>query len=63
MAQNTMVVIGWLSCRTCYLNVTKEEAVRLWMITEETEETPGDTLIDEFEFDNQFSAYDAWKIS
>lgn len=64
--KNSLIVIGWLSMRYCYLNLTREEAIARFIRDHEPEMTPemvthpGDGFIDEYLFDDEFGAYDAW---
>jgi hypothetical protein len=63
--KNKLISIGWLGIKRCYLNVSREEAIRRFVrdecdgnpeITDET--LTKDRLIEEFEFDDEFYAYD-----
>lgn len=53
---NKLISIGWLGDQRVYLNVTREEAMRRY---EESEDEPAEeTTILEFEFEDEFLAYD-----
>ena len=59
---NTLIVIGWLGCKKCYLNVSREEAIRRYKIDDRTGEDEWTAIegdIIEFQFEDEFSAYDA----
>lgn len=58
MKPHTLIVIGWLGIKRCYLDISKAEAIRLY--TETEEEVPTPDQIREFTFHQQFSAYDVW---
>lgn len=68
--KNKLITIGWTGTKRCYLNVPREEAVRRFVksemygyeTTEEIALTTAESLVEEFEFDDEFGAYDAWKI-
>ena len=72
--KNKLIVIGWLGHKRCYLNVSRNEAVRRyveqemhgWETTAEIaqmRQTTAESMTEEFEFDDEFSAYDAWATS
>lgn len=66
---NKLIAIGYLGVKTCYLNVPKEEAIRRYVeaemhgfetsaeIAQMRQETAA-SLVEEFEFEDEFSAYD-----
>lgn len=68
--KNKLIVIGWMGSKRCYLNVSVEEAKRRFI------EAEGEPYLDnmtdewftkfdkisEFEFDDEFGAYDAWSL-
>lgn len=65
--KNKLVVIGYLGGKTCYLNMPREEAIKLY--NEANSEANSnistddpDIRVTEFEFDNVFAAYDAYPI-
>jgi len=64
MTKNTLVVIGWLGMRQCYLNIPREEAIRRYCAARDDDpaniENNPEGLVDEFEFTDTFSAYDAY---
>lgn len=59
---NTLIVIGWLGIKKCYVNVSREDAIKRFCESEDY--TPEDIiknkLINEYIFDDEFQAYDAW---
>ena len=56
---NRLIHIGWLGIQSCYLNVDRAEAIKRFIADGNPE--PQDSEIDEFEFDDEFGAYDVWK--
>jgi len=60
---NTLIVIGCLGIRKCYLNISKEEAIERYKKSEEIDELDSETEEDikEFQFEDEFNAYDVWK--
>jgi hypothetical protein len=55
--------IGFTGIKKCYLNITEEEAIKLYCIDENLSiEQFNETKIpiDTFNFNNQFNAYDVW---
>lgn len=52
--KNKIVSIGYLGFKRCYLNVSKEEAIRRYIEAEG--ELQGD--VEEFEFVDEFYSYD-----
>ncbi len=54
--KNKLIVIGYLGCKECYLNIPMEEAIRRYI--DEGNEEPDEYHIDEYEFDDQFGAYE-----
>ena len=57
--KNTLIVIGSIGTKRAYLNLSREEAIARW-VASEGEAEPADGLIDVFEFDDEFTVYDAW---
>jgi hypothetical protein len=56
MASNKLIVIGWsVESKRCYLNVSREEAVRRYSVSEKYDPDP--ILITEINFDDEFCAY------
>ena len=53
---NRLVVIGIIGLKRCYLNVSREDAVRRY----EAAEGQKAEHVQEFEFTDEFGAYDAW---
>lgn len=70
--KNKLITIGWLGVKRCYLNISREEAVRRYVEKEATFYTPEEfakekeyieaNMVEEFEFDDEFEAYDAWGV-
>jgi len=61
---NKLVVIGYMSSKKCYLNISKEDAVEKYCKSEEITEKEFEDMnliLDEIEFDDVFSAYDVWE--
>ena len=63
--KNTLVVIGWLGNKSCYLNVPREEAIQRYLehnrpYAETREALEHHDKIQEFEFEDQFGAYDVF---
>jgi hypothetical protein len=61
---NKLISIGFTGIKKCYLNITEEEAIRLYCIDEnlnieQFNET--EIPIDTFNFNIQFNAYDVWE--
>lgn len=63
--KNKLVIIGWMGDNTCYLNVSKEEAVRRWKaVNPESYEINVDSDdVRELEFEDEFGAYDIWSTN
>ncbi len=62
---NTLIVIGYLGIRRCYLNVEREEAITRYCAyynytRDEFDEQAEN--VDEFTFEDEFEAYDAYSI-
>lgn len=59
---NTLIVIGWNGIKTCYLNITKEEALKRWSSENhvDIEYAERNGIYREYAFTDQFDAYDAW---
>ncbi len=60
--KNRLVLIGWLGCKKAYLNVGREDAIARYC-AEEKEDPANllkDDIVEEFEFEDTFGAYDAW---
>jgi len=59
--KNKLVIIGWMGIKTAYLNMSKEDAIKRYLIDEpdcESFDMPG--FVECFEFDDEFGVYDAW---
>ena len=63
--KNNLVVIGWLGCRTAYINVSREEAIARFRKSEgmDDDQVLEDRLIDEFIFDDELWAYDVSSLT
>ncbi len=62
---NTLISIGYTGCKSCYLNISKEEAVKRYckqcnIEIQDFDEREYSIRI--FEFEDEFSAYDIWEI-
>jgi len=70
---NKLVVIGLLGCRTCYLNISREEAIERWLkenaLPDEESQNymrkellRGDDIyeVKEIEFTDEFETYAVW---
>ena len=55
---NRLIIIGDIGTKRAYLNVPMDEAVRRYTVSEG--QAPGEGYIQEFEFDDEFTVYDAW---
>ena len=63
---NKLVVIGWRGIRTCYLNITLQEAIDRFIKTEEiTLEyfNSSEVGCEIIEFDDEFGAYEVWGLN
>lgn len=56
---HTLIVIGYMGIKRCYLDITLDEAKRRF--TEKEEELPSDEYIFQFDFKDEFECYDVWK--
>jgi hypothetical protein len=61
---NKLISIGFTGIKKCYLNITEEEAIRMYCLDEnlsieQFNET--EIPIDTFNFNIQFNAYDVWE--
>lgn len=56
LRMNTIITIGYLGFRRCYLNVSMEEAIRRY--TESEGETPSPDLIDTTDIEDEWCSYD-----
>jgi hypothetical protein len=54
---NKIISIGWTGSKRCYLNISREEAVERYKKSEGVLDPPD---VDEFEFGDEFGAYDLW---
>lgn len=55
---NHLIVIGYMGIKRCYLNISLEEARDRYFQSEG--DVPSFELIDEFDFEDEFCAYDAY---
>ena len=58
---NTLIVRGWLGCKKCYLNISREEAIERYKRDDGTSEEEFSAIeedIEEFQFEDEFGAYD-----
>lgn len=55
---NTIISIGYLGYKRCYLNVPREEAIQRYMKSEGDEERPSDNMIDEAQVSDEWCSYD-----
>jgi hypothetical protein len=62
-AKHHLVVIGCTGIRRCYLDVPLEEATRRFLASEERTALDSSDYVDEFDFDDEFGCYDAWRVS
>jgi hypothetical protein len=63
--KNRLIVIGYLGCRICYLNIEKNKAIEMYcksenISIEEFNEDLG-LKLDVIDFDDIFNAYDVWE--
>ncbi len=56
--KHTLVLIGYTGGKQAYLDVPRDEAIRRHQASGWSFEP---SLLDEFEFTDEFSVYDAWK--
>lgn len=61
MPKHTLVVIGFMSCKRCYLDVPEQEARRRYLASEGEDGLGGHETVKILEFDDEFSAYDVWE--
>ena len=63
--KNKLIVIGYIGCRKCYLNISEHDAIQRYIqmmnISETEFELDSDYLIEQYEFIDEFSAYDIWE--
>jgi hypothetical protein len=57
--KNKLITIGFIGFKKCYLNVTKEEAINRYL-SDPNNLGIEDNEVKEFEFDDEFEAYDCW---
>lgn len=62
---NTLVIIGYIGSKSCYLNVPKEEALKRYCKEQNIDLEEMDErafIITMFQFEDEFQAYDVWEI-
>lgn len=62
--KNKIISIGYLGSKKCYLNISREEAIRRYKIYHlicEDDELEDGIDIDEFEIEDEFEAYQIWQ--
>lgn len=62
--KNKLIRIGFTGDMTCYLNITLEEAIKRYLKDNPFttyENLIKENIIDEFEFDDEFSAYSVYR--
>ena len=60
MGKNKIISIGFLGGQKCYLNISREDAVKRYAESEGStiDEVLSGYTVKEFEFEDEFSAYD-----
>lgn len=63
MITNKITCIGYLGIKRCYLNVSREDAVKRYLeaLGEECLDG-GEKVITEFEFTDEFGTYDVYSV-
>jgi hypothetical protein len=56
--KNKLVAIGYMGCKSVYLNIDKEEAIKRYCASEDIIVEQFEEPIREFEFEDEFGAYD-----
>ena len=56
-----LILIGYISIKKAYLDISRDEAVRRFIASEDEE--PEESNIKEFDFEDEFNVYDAWPES
>ena len=64
--KHTLIIIGWMGSKTCYLDVSKEEAIERYC--KENNESLGNFKnfsipLESFEITDKFWVYDIWANS
>ena len=65
MKKNSLVTIGFIGSRNCYLNVDLEDAIERYIKDEDITEDEFyeyETPFEEFEFEDEFTAYEIWEV-
>lgn len=60
MSENTIVSIGYMANRVCYIGISKEEAISRWKAETGSENVPPAKVIPVV--DGKFGAYSIWEI-
>lgn len=65
MTKNTLTIIGFLGIRRAYLNISEAVAIERYKKSERLpdDEDMAQYKVETFEFDDEFSVYDAWEKS
>lgn len=59
---NTIISIGYLGCKRCYMNVGMDEAISRYMASENISEPPPEHIISTTEVTDEWMSYDgAWE--
>lgn len=56
---NRLVVIGWIGCRTAYLNIDRDEAIKKYLADHQESNLDG-TPVEEIQFESEFGTYEVW---
>ena len=62
MLTNKIICVGYLGIKRCYLNVNKEDAVKRYLELLGEEMVGSEEQITEFEFTDEFGAYDVYSV-
>ena len=57
--KHTLIIIGWMGSKKCYLDMSKEEAITRYNKNDNFEQFQ--TPLESIEFDDEFSVYDIWE--
>lgn len=62
--QNTLILIGFIGMKKCYLNITKEEAIERYCAYMSLDVAAfNEDSVEVIEFDDEFEAYDVWSCA
>lgn len=59
-----LIVIGWRGSKSCYLNMTKEEAIQRYCEADSLDKDlffESETPVQVISFDSVFDAYEVWE--